>query len=287
MPPQVLGLLEKRLRDLRFYWKLQGHYSRPNELKRGIIQGCALSCLQFNLVIAPLLWAVERQDFCADLSAHADYLHLMDPADQPLINAYEIVEDYLALIGIALQGKKTQCLRAKIGHLEPLQLGEREVRPEGEIQVLGQSHALKIPSRGTAVLFPRLHTCLQRLANIRGLALPLAVRRKMVQTMALKVLDYAPWQIAPKDQLQDVTSAIIATLHPKLPKSRCAEIVLHVFHPGHTLHPTYVLIYRLLLAVAWLTLTTRQVTDVVMHDEDILSIKGGRQVSEPEPYFGR
>ena len=36
---------------------------------------------------------------------------------------------------------------------------------------------------------------------------------------------------------------------------------------------------------AWLTLTTRQVTDVVMYDEDILSIKGGRQVSEPEPYL--
>ena len=29
---------------------------------------------------------------------------------------------------------------------------------------------------------------------------------------------------------------------------------------------------------AWLTLTTRQVTDVVMYDEDILSIKGGRQL---------
>ena len=35
----------------------------------------------------------------------------------------------------------------------------------------------------------------------------------------------------------------------------------------------------------WLTLTTRQVTDVVMYDEEILSIKRGRQVSEPEPYL--
>ena len=34
---------------------------------------------------------------------------------------------------------------------------------------------------------------------------------------------------------------------------------------------------------AWLTLTTRQVTDVVMYDEDILSVKGGRQVSDAEP----
>ena len=250
MPSKILGLLECRLRDLRFYWKLQGHYSPPNELKRGIIQGCALSCLQFNIILAPLLWAVERTDFCADLSAHADDLHLMDPDDQPLKNAYDVVAHYLDLIGIALQGKKTQCLRAKIGHLEPLQLREHSVRPEGEIQVLGQCHALKIPSRGTAVLFPRLHVCLQRLANIRGLSLPLGVRRKLVQTMALKIIDYAPWQIVPKEQLQDVTAAIVATLHPKLPKHRCAEVVLHVFHPGHTLHPTYVLIYRLVLAVA-------------------------------------
>ena len=34
--------------------------------------------------------------------------------------------------------------------------------------------------------------------------------------------------------------------------------------------------------LAWLTLTTRQVTDVVMYDEDFLSVKGGRQVSDAE-----
>ena len=36
---------------------------------------------------------------------------------------------------------------------------------------------------------------------------------------------------------------------------------------------------------AWLSITTRQVTDVVMNDLDILSVKGGRQVLEPEPYL--
>ena len=35
----------------------------------------------------------------------------------------------------------------------------------------------------------------------------------------------------------------------------------------------------------WLSLTTRQVTDVVMYDEEILSVKGGRQVPEPEPHL--
>ena len=36
---------------------------------------------------------------------------------------------------------------------------------------------------------------------------------------------------------------------------------------------------------ARLTLTTRQVTDVVMYDEDILAIKGGRQIAAPEPHL--
>ena len=35
----------------------------------------------------------------------------------------------------------------------------------------------------------------------------------------------------------------------------------------------------------WLSLTTRQVTDVVMYDEEILSVKGGRQVPEPQPHL--
>ena len=36
---------------------------------------------------------------------------------------------------------------------------------------------------------------------------------------------------------------------------------------------------------AWMTITTRQVTDVVMNDQDILAVKGGRQVLAVEPYL--
>ena len=36
---------------------------------------------------------------------------------------------------------------------------------------------------------------------------------------------------------------------------------------------------------AWMPITTRQVTDVVMNDQDILAVKGGRQVAGPEPYM--
>ena len=36
---------------------------------------------------------------------------------------------------------------------------------------------------------------------------------------------------------------------------------------------------------AWMTITTRQVTDVVMNDQNILAVKGGRQVTAPEPYL--
>ena len=36
---------------------------------------------------------------------------------------------------------------------------------------------------------------------------------------------------------------------------------------------------------AWMTITTRQVTDVVMNDQEILAVKGGRQVTGPEPYL--
>ena len=36
---------------------------------------------------------------------------------------------------------------------------------------------------------------------------------------------------------------------------------------------------------ARMTITTRQVTDVVMNDQEILAVKGGRQVSGPEPYL--
>ena len=34
-----------------------------------------------------------------------------------------------------------------------------------------------------------------------------------------------------------------------------------------------------------MSITTRQVTDVVMNDQDILAVKGGRQVTGPEPYL--
>ena len=90
---------------------------------------------------------------------------------------------------------------------------------------------------------------MKRLNNIRKLSLPVGVARKLVQTMALKVLDYAPWQLVPKGQLSDVSAAIIGVLHPNLSRHRCVEIVLNLFHPGHTIDPHFLLIYRLIMAV--------------------------------------
>ena len=76
-PPVMINMLTHRLENQQQMWKMYGTVSAPRRMARGLIQGCALSCLYFNMMMVPLLRAVKAAPLEREtLDAHADDLFL-------------------------------------------------------------------------------------------------------------------------------------------------------------------------------------------------------------------
>ena len=72
LPEWLLRLIMGRMTSLRMRWKLNGSLSQCTTPRRGVIQGCALSCLIFNMVMAPLVIKTQNRRDLAPLETHAD-----------------------------------------------------------------------------------------------------------------------------------------------------------------------------------------------------------------------
>ena len=87
------------------------------------------------------------------------------------------------------------------------------------------------------------------MARIEQLRLSFGARVKVLQSMAMAALDFAPWQASPWGLPGACQTAIVGVLFPGLAKHRCGDILLHVLVPGHTLDPSYTLLYRMICAI--------------------------------------
>ena len=72
MPMEVLSLLRAHLGGQRQRWKLHGCISGVRRMTRGLLQGCALSCMAFNIIINPMIWQIAQDDVASPTDAYAD-----------------------------------------------------------------------------------------------------------------------------------------------------------------------------------------------------------------------
>ena len=190
---------------------------------------------------------LDREATAAPLEAHADDLYMQHHAEPPLQQTCEIVHRYLYLVGIPLQPTKTQIARAPCFSLEPLEVFEQQIQPVSELRALGQDLGGKIPAVGYPIFSERLCTFLQRVQNLSDLKLPWDIRRRMLQSLCLSVLDYCPWMVPPLKIPTSARSAVIRCLFPNMASHRCGEILLMTYTPMHVADPMFALVYRLIL----------------------------------------
>ena len=249
-PSFMVELLAHRLQHQTQRWKLFGAVSQPRWMARGLIQGCALSCLYFNLLFVLLLLAArENPELCEELQAHADDLFLFGKSLEKARATYALMSDYLKDLAIPLQAKKTQCLGVGQFAVMEIQLGEALVPSQRQIKVLGQDLASYVPAKGTATYVERTRKCKQRIKSIQNLKLPADTRILLLKTMAFPVLNFSPWQ-APVAAVKELRAAVVQLVMPSLPRHRAPEIVTTVLQPAHVIDPSCTMLYRLLCHVA-------------------------------------
>ena len=248
LPKGVLGLLRHRLTEQQQHWKLFGSLSPPRTMARGLIQGCALSCLYFNMMMVPLLRSLQHRQDCDPLNAHADDLFLTSSHQEKADRTILEMRTYLRHLRIPIQGAKTQCLG--IGHFTKVQVrvGDDVVSSQSQVRVLGQDLCSYVPSQGSLAYQEREQRFRLRLNVIRRLKLPTRVRLLLLKTMAYPLLDFCPWQ-APLVRALGLRTSVVDLLYPNIPTHRASEILTLVLNPAHTVDPFCTMFYRLLVYV--------------------------------------
>ena len=146
LPPALLRMLQNRFQSVQIHWKLCGSLSHGHTMRRGIVQGDALSCLWFNTLLAPLAWFVSRVSPEGPLLTHVDDLFLQTAEHTHLVRSYAHVAQYLRGICVPLQSSKTQILRTCASEHPPLDLGDQQVQPTS-VEVLGQTLTERVGAR--------------------------------------------------------------------------------------------------------------------------------------------
>ena len=98
--------------------QLNGHLSRPYEIKRGLRQGCPLSCYLFLLALEPLLNQIRNDQKIAGVqigensikvSAYADDTTIiLDGSQQSLVKVLNLFETFSLRSGLKLNMTKTK-----------------------------------------------------------------------------------------------------------------------------------------------------------------------------------
>ena len=249
LPEWLLRLIMGRMTSLRMRWKLNGSLSQCTTPRRGVIQGCALSCLIFNMVMAPLVIKTQNRRDLAPLEAQADDIFCRALTDDLLRASVDTLLRFLHPLGIPLQKAKTQCLRTGPSSSQILEVSDAVLVPAHEVKVLGQGLVNYVPSQGTGVFVQRVSKYLQRVHTIASLNLPYVQKIRVLMSMASSVLAFSPWQVQPSKAPTSCRSALIRALFPKIPRHRASEIVTQVLSPGHLLDPPTMLAYRLIVLV--------------------------------------
>ena len=158
MPSQIVALLAHRMTHLVTHWKVRGMIGRARRMVRGLVQGCALSCLMYNLSVNPLLWRISTMQHTAMLEAHADDMYVQSGDMHEVRTTYGCMMHFLSHIKMPLQSSKTQYLRVASVTNDSVILGDRALTPVDHIKVLGQALSCSLPKMGLVSSWSELET---------------------------------------------------------------------------------------------------------------------------------
>ena len=142
------------------------HLGKPRKQVRGLTQGCALSCMLFNVAMTPLLHYANHLQIPSTLSAHADDLYLLARNVAQATTLCRIVKVFLDILKVPLQPSKTQTLSPCPSGGTSILVDDVTLEPASEIVVLGQSLQTHLVVTGSKAFLQRQRVFFQRTARI-------------------------------------------------------------------------------------------------------------------------
>ena len=241
--------LKSMYRDLKRRFKLYGTVGEEFKANNGILQGCALSIILLNALLAVWEAAVRTETRCRT-SLYADDTTMTSNNTAQLRKGLTVSHDFATKTDLTY-GSSFSFSTAKTEKLE-LMLGDTQLRQEKkELDNLGAVIRLAVAKKKEAATkldkrVRKAETCARRIPHLN---VPFEGRAELVATKIMPMALYGCETYEPLSTTAGrLTKAVTAAIWRGLP-SRCSEIVRGVLNPLHRTDPTSYLKYQRLLAL--------------------------------------
>eukprot|EP00664_Eupelagonemidae_sp_cell27_P006048 gene6048-8598_t len=253
LDPRIVGALQAMYRGLRRRFRVAGSVGQPFAATNGILQGCPVSMVALNAIVAVWARAVEAEARGCRTAAFADDKWCLaggihTPAGEvarALQQAAKVSEDFADLTGERFNVSKTFQLGTTPEARRRVQLRGAKVRVIAHARGLGVQLSSR-QARRSRLAAERVRAA--RAVAARVSCLPMTLEEKAVLLAAaasprgIYGCAVTPYS---QSQLQSLRRAFAAALFPKH-KRRCLEIVFTLMVKGHLLDPEQAVPYQCL-----------------------------------------
>ena len=239
-------------------WRLQtgqvGDWFVP---ARGVGQGCALSVAAFNLMLAPLIHALQTRWPEAQITSFADDLTLVTENTEAMQAMVTMVEDFLRGAGLVLNPSKCAYFVGGLCDFAPASVSVSGVylTPVSSVDILGVGFRFPGGFDGLSTrMDAREHEAKRRIEALRRMPISAQQKTRAVTSMVIPLIAYGGWA-------RRLTAAgtrswrhrVLQGAHGKIAQGpRCAEVLLGAFGNLVAMDPKW--------AKGWRALQTFRIT---------------------------
>eukprot|EP00664_Eupelagonemidae_sp_cell27_P000514 gene514-8038_t len=234
--PRILALLRSLYARLQRRFRAAGSVGAAFTATNGIVQGCALSVILLNAIVAVWARAVEAEVLDPTPEAYADDQYATAATPEPVAKVWRLTGTFGALTGGRLNTTKCQSFGTRAQ--APLRGADGGAVPDAAgLKSLGVPLSCR-QRRRAGVLEARMRAARAAAARVARVPLPLEARAVLCTARVLSRGMYGctVHEVAPSNILllrRAVTRAIWGQHH----RRRCPEMVMTLLARGHLVDP--------------------------------------------------
>jgi ribonuclease HI len=237
--------LRTMYRRLRRRFIFAGSVGSEFQATNGILQGCPLSVILLNALVAVWAKAVREEVPDAIADAYVDDTGAVATRPKHLQKVLDITGEFATLTGQTLNTKKCKSFATTTASMHRLSLNGVKLDRTEIIKAVGVHIAAGHPVADLGVA--RMSEAAGLAERVRVAPLPFEVRVKLMESLVLpKGLHECTAAPVSKRELGRFGHAILRGILGKKRGRACAEVVMTLFGPGHRIDPQQAVPYRAL-----------------------------------------
>ena len=245
---QVLGPLRAMYAGLRSRFRCAGAVGKEFSSTNGILQGCPLSVILLNGLVAIWCRTVTNEVPEAEPTAYVDDTSVTSSRPMWLQQALDVTNDFATATGMQLHASKCKSFSTATTKMKKLKLGPQTLNQALAIGCLGA--ILRTHEEAHVDTDVRVASAQKVTRRLQGVPLPFKLRALLLDALVMPRALYAceVSRLSPQ-RLASLNVDVVKMLLGGRRGRHCSEIVFTLLCPGHRLNAKSACIYRRLVTL--------------------------------------